>query len=71
MLLTRARLGGRSSSRPRRPPLYLPYISSISPLYLAQFIAPEAATMLWSNGMSVSDLESEEDGVRVRVSLNG
>ena len=35
----------------------------------AQFIAPEAATMLWSNGMSVSDLESEEDGVRVRVSL--
>lgn len=33
------------------------------------FIAPEAATMLWSNGMSVSDLKSEEDGVAFQLKL--
>ena len=36
---------------------------------LGQFIAPEAATTLWSNGMSVSDLKTDEDGVAFQIKL--
>ena len=33
------------------------------------FIAPEAATVLWSNGMSVGDLKTPEDGVAFQIKL--
>jgi len=33
------------------------------------FIAPEAATTLWSNGMSLQDLKCSEDGVAFQIKL--
>ena len=33
------------------------------------FIAPEAATTLWSNGMSVQDLKSSADGIAFQIKL--